>query len=167
METEAPQVMEALRAVPGLSERLAQGIHVADVGCGWGASTVTMAAAFPRSRFLGVEPDPASVERARRLRAERRLGNVYWLAAAAHQLAPLPTHDLICAFDCIYGMIDPGAAVRAIHAALAEDGVYLWSEPTASDNQRGVQELANEAGFSHVDSLPIDSASNQFFALRK
>jgi trans-aconitate methyltransferase len=167
------KVMEALRAVPGLSERLARGIHVADVGCGPGASTITMAAAFPHSRFLGIEPDAASVERARRLTAQRRLRNVYWLTAFAHQLAPLPTHDLICAFQGIHDMVDPRAALRAIHAALADDGVYLWSLARdsegvgASIGERGVRELAKEPGFSRVDTLPIDNAFNQFFALGK
>ena len=201
-------VDELLRAVPGLTQRLSRGIHVADVGCGWGASTVTMASAFPRSRFLGIEPDAGSVERARRLAAERRVHNVFWLAAPAHQLAPLPTHDLICAFDCVHDMVDPRATLhatlRAIHDALADDGVYLWSEPNASDNpldnrhpagnafacvsplhcltvslaqdgeglgtvigERGVRELAKDAGFSSVDKLPIANPFNQFFALRK
>lgn len=190
-----------LRAVPGLTDRLAHGIHVADVGCGWGASTVTMASAFPRSRFLGIEPDVASVQRARRLAADRRLRNVYWLAAPAHQLASRPTHDLICAFDCVHDMAEPRAALRAIHGALADDGVYLWSEPTAADNrvdeghpafacvsplhgltvslgqrrdglgntigERRVRELAEEAGFSSVETLPIDNPLDQLFALRK
>jgi SAM-dependent methyltransferase len=201
-------VDELLRAVPGLTERLSRGIHVADVGCGWGASTVTMAAAFPRSRFLGIEPDAGSGERARRLAAERRVHNVFWLAAPPHQLAPLPTHDLICAFDCAHDMVDARATLRAtlhaIHEALADDGVYLWSEPNASDNplenrhpegnafacvsplhcltvslaedgeglgtvigERGVRELAKEAGFSSIDKLPIANPFNQFFALRK
>lgn len=156
-------VAESLRAVPGLTERLARGIHVADVGCGGGASTITMAAAFPRSRFLGVEADAVSVERARRLTAERRLRNVYWLAAPIHQLAPLPTHDLICAFDGVEDMIDPRAALQAIHAALADDGVYLWCAP----GERGVRELAERAGFSRVDKLLIDDAFNEVFALRR
>ena len=197
-------VDEWLPSVPGLTERLTRGIHVADVGCGWGASTVTMAAAFPRSRFLGIEPDAASVQRARRLAAQRRVRNVFWLAAPAQQLAPHPRHDLICAFDCVHDMVEPRAALRAIHDALADDGVYLWSEPNASDNpldnrhpvgkafacvsplhcltvslaqdgeglgtvigERGVRELAKEAGFSSVEKLPIVNPFNQFFALRK
>jgi 2-polyprenyl-3-methyl-5-hydroxy-6-metoxy-1,4-benzoquinol methylase len=197
-------VNDWLTAVPGLTDRLSQGLHVADIGCGWGVSTVTMATAFPRSRFLGIDNDPSSIDRARRLAAARRARNVYWLTAPAHQLAPLPAHDLICAFDCIHDMIDPRGTLRAIHAALAEDGIYLWSEPNASDNplenrnavgkafacvsplhcmtvslahhgeglgtvigERGVRELAEEAGFSSVEKLPIQNAFNQFFALRK
>jgi 2-polyprenyl-3-methyl-5-hydroxy-6-metoxy-1,4-benzoquinol methylase len=123
-----------LAAVPGLTARLTRGISVADVGCGYGLSTVTMAAAFPRSRFLGLDYDPRSIDRARRLAAERRVRNVHWVAAPAHQLAAAPPHDLICTFDCIHDMVDPHATLRAIHAALADDGVYLWSEPNASDN---------------------------------
>jgi SAM-dependent methyltransferase len=127
-------VNDWLAAVPGLTERLAQGIHVADIGCGYGVSTVTMAAAFPRSRFLGIDYDPGSIDRARRLAAERHVRNVHWVAAPAHHLPSAPAHDLICSFDCIHDMVDPRATLRAIHAALADDGVYLWSEPNASDN---------------------------------
>ena len=161
----SPTALAALRAVPGLGERLARGIHVVDVGCGWGASTVTMAAAFPLSRFLGVEPDDAIVERARHLTTARRLRNVYWLAAAAHQLAPRPTHDLICAFDGIRDMTDPRGALRALHAALADDGVYLWAE--ASGAAADVRELGKAAGFSRVVTLRVDDPSTRFFALTK
>jgi SAM-dependent methyltransferase len=197
-------VSEWLPAVPGLTERLTQGIHVADVGCGWGISTVTMAAAYPRSRFLGIDYDPSSIDRARRLAAERHVRNVHWVAAPAHHLPPAPTHDLICTFDCIHDMVDPLATLRAIQAALAPDGVYIWSEPNTSDNplenrnpvgkafacasplhcmtvslahggaglgnslgERGVRELAEEAGFSRVRKLPIVNPFNQFFALWK
>jgi SAM-dependent methyltransferase len=197
-------VTDWLGAVPGLTERLRAGIHVADIGCGYGLSTVTMAAAFPKSRFLGLDYDARSIDRARRLAAERHVRNVHWVAAPAHHLPPAPTHDLICTFDCIHDMVDPRATLRAIHGALSDDGVYLWSEPNASDNplenrnpvgkayacvsplhcmtvslahggeglgtvigERGVRELAKEAGFRRVEKLAIDSPFNQFFALTK
>lgn len=165
--TEFPRVLEALRAVPGLTERLARGIYVADVGCGDGDSTLTMATAFPRSRFLAVEPDTASVQRAQRRAAERQLRNVYWLPVAAHQLEPLPTHDLICAFAGIHDLGDPRAALRATHAALADNGVYLWSESRAVDDRGGVHALAEEAGFSRVEPLPLEDPVSRFFVLTK
>jgi tRNA G46 methylase TrmB len=40
-------------ALEGVSEELAAGAKVADVGCGHGASTVVMAQAFPSSTFHG------------------------------------------------------------------------------------------------------------------
>ena len=156
-------VADSLRAVPGLIERLARGIHVADVGCGWGTSTVTMATAFPRSRFLGIEPNVVSIQGARRLAAARGAHNVYWLPAPVHHLTPSPSHDLICAFNCVHDLVDPRAAVRTIHAALADDGVYVWSTRT----EDAVHDLAKQAGFSRIEKLPIDNAFSLFFALAK
>src|SRR5215467_6719065 len=54
-----------LPALDGVVEKLEQGIDVADVGCGHGASTVLMAKAFPNSRFTGFDYHAPSIERAR------------------------------------------------------------------------------------------------------
>ena len=127
-------VKDWLPAVPGLVERLTAGIDVADVGCGFGISTVAMADAFPRSRFLGIDYDGRSIERARALAKGRRVTNVEWRVAPAHELPAGREYQLICAFDCIHDMVDPRATLKAIRDALAEDGVYVWSEPNGSDN---------------------------------
>src|SRR5207247_1513538 len=127
-------VQEWLPAVDGLPERLKAGIEVADVGCGYGLSTLPMAAAFPASRFLGIDYEAGSIFRARRVSAERGLHNVEWRAEPAHLLPRDRWFGLICAFDCIHDMVDPKNTLRAIRAGLADDGVFLWSEPNASDN---------------------------------
>ncbi len=44
-----------LELVPGLKDRLASGIDVADVGCGSGHAINLMAQAFPNSRFTGID----------------------------------------------------------------------------------------------------------------
>jgi len=44
-----------LPLVPGLVDRLRDGIDVADVGCGSGHAVNLMADAFPRSRFVGFD----------------------------------------------------------------------------------------------------------------
>lgn len=161
----AETVLQVLQAVPGLTERLAQGIHVVDVGCGAGCSTVIMASAFPSSRFLGLEANEAIVERARDKTRARSLRNVYWVAADAQQLAPLPTHDLICAFRGLHDLPDPVVALRAIRAALAEDGVYLWCERAGAQGR--VWTHAPAEGFSCIERLPVEDAVRRCFALRK
>src|SRR5712691_1565772 len=40
-------------ALEGVEARMRAGAHVADVGCGRGASTILMAQAYPRSTFVG------------------------------------------------------------------------------------------------------------------
>src|SRR5260370_10141159 len=66
-------VQEWLPAVPDLPERLKAGIEVADIGCGHGLSTMTMAPAFPVSRFLGIDYAAGSIFPARRVPAQRPL----------------------------------------------------------------------------------------------
>ena len=54
-----------LPALDGVVDRLSAGGKVADIGCGAGASTLIMAAAFPNSRFTGFDYHDASIDRAR------------------------------------------------------------------------------------------------------
>ena len=46
--------------------KLRDGVSVADVGCGLGASTIIMAQAFPRSTFVGFDYHEPSIEAARK-----------------------------------------------------------------------------------------------------
>src|SRR3954451_24096850 len=63
-------VAEWLPALEGIEDRLQAGIHVADIGCGHGASTILMAQAYPQSTFVGSDYHEGSIEAARRA-AER------------------------------------------------------------------------------------------------
>jgi 2-polyprenyl-3-methyl-5-hydroxy-6-metoxy-1,4-benzoquinol methylase len=123
---------EWLAAVPGLVARLEAGAAACDVGCGRGQSTVAMAKAYPASRFLGIDYDARSIAAGRKLAADAGLKNVEFLQAAADQIPRDRKYGLICSFDCIHDMVDPLGTLRAIRAALAPDGVYLWSEPNCS-----------------------------------
>jgi 2-polyprenyl-3-methyl-5-hydroxy-6-metoxy-1,4-benzoquinol methylase len=193
---------EWLAAVPGLIPRLEQGVTVADVGCGGGQSTVTLARAFPNSSIVGIDYHEPSIQRARELAAEQGAGNVEFVAAPADKLPGDRKYDLICSFDCIHDMVDPLATLKAIREALAPDGVYLWSEPNTSDQahenrnpvgrtfhaisplhcmtvslayngaglgtvigEAGARRLAEQAGFTSFERLPIENPFNQFFAL--
>src|SRR5207248_3930028 len=54
-----------LPALEGVLAKLQQGASVADVGCGLGASTILMAQAYPKSRFIGFDYHAGSIELAR------------------------------------------------------------------------------------------------------
>jgi hypothetical protein len=57
------EVDHVLSLLPGIDERLAAGIDVADVGCGWGAQLNLLARRYPASRFVGFR-SPTSATRA-------------------------------------------------------------------------------------------------------
>lgn len=121
-----------LGAVPGLKPRLEAGANIADIGCGRGQSTIAMAKAFPKSKVVGIDYHAPSIENARKLAEQNKLGNVEFIQAAAHELPKNGAYQLVCSFDCIHDMVDPRATLKRIHEVLADDGVYVWSEPNTS-----------------------------------
>lgn len=125
-------VSEWLPAV-GMTERLQQGAHVLDVGCGHGTSTILMAQAFPASRFVGVDYHEGSIEAARKAAAEAGVADrVSFEVASATTYEPAG-YDLICFFDVLHDLGDPVGAAAHARAALAEGGAVLLVEPRAGD----------------------------------
>jgi SAM-dependent methyltransferase len=126
-------VSEWLPALDGVVEQLESGIAVADVGCGYGHSTVLMAQAFPRSRFHGFDVHPAAVEEARRLAAESGVSDRVRFDLARAGDYPGERYGLVCFFDSLHDMGDPIAAARHAARALAPDGTVMLIEPFAND----------------------------------
>jgi len=117
-----------LGAVAGLSERLAAGVDVLDLGCGTGHAVNVAAAAFPRSRFVGIDQQPAVIataEAERAERAERGLANARFVVGDAAQLPPHPAYDVITAFDAVHDQRDPLRVLRNVYEALAPGGMFV------------------------------------------
>ena len=121
-------------AMPGLESRLQDGVDVLDVGCGLGRSTVAMARAYPRSRFVGVDPHAPSLEFAVQLAAQAESSNARFEAQPLEALTSEGTFDLVMAIDCNHDMADPAGALSHIRGRLAPGGVFVWSEPSGSAN---------------------------------
>ena len=122
-----------LPALDGVVEKLADGIDVADVGCGFGHSTVLMANAFPQSRFYGFDVHAASIDEARRNAAQAGVAQQATFEVARAVDYPDRKYGLICFFDCLHDMGDPVAAARYAGEVLAPDGTVLLVEPFAND----------------------------------
>jgi SAM-dependent methyltransferase len=120
-----------LPAIDGLVPRLEAGARVADVGCGYGAATILLAQAFPRSEIHGFDYHDASIATARSRAAGAGVSNVDFEVRGATDFPG--RYDLICLFDCLHDMGDPVAALRHIHEHLTDDGVLLTVEPAAQD----------------------------------
>ena len=123
-----------LPAMDGVLERLQDGIRVADVGCGHGASCILMAQAFPASSITGSDYHAASIDAARKATAEAGVTErVTFEVAPATGFTGGP-YDLICLFDSLHDMGDPVAAARHLRDQLGADGSLLLVEPNAGDN---------------------------------
>ena len=119
-----------LPALDGVVERLERGARVADVGCGFGSSTLIMAEAFPNSEFIGYDFHEASIEEARKNAAG--LSNVRFEVARAQDYAA-KGFDLVCLFDALHDMGDPVGAAAHIGRSLKPDGKVMLVEPMAGD----------------------------------
>jgi 2-polyprenyl-3-methyl-5-hydroxy-6-metoxy-1,4-benzoquinol methylase len=128
----AALVSEWLPALDGVVEKLVRGASVADVGCGFGHSTLLMAQAYPKSRFHGYDFHGPSIEAARGLAAEQGLSDRVSFDVATAQDFPGEKYDLVTFFDCLHDLGDPGGALRRAEQTLADDGTCMVVEPNAS-----------------------------------
>jgi SAM-dependent methyltransferase len=119
-------------SLTGVEEKLKRGARVADVGCGYGSSTILMAKAYPNSEFFGFDYHDASIETARRKAAQEGLKNISFDVASA-KAYPSSQYDLVAFFDCLHDMGDPVGAARHVRSTLAPDGTWMIVEPFAGD----------------------------------
>ncbi|MGH3043863.1 MAG: class I SAM-dependent methyltransferase [Gaiellaceae bacterium] len=130
----ATLVPEWLPALDGVVEKLERGARVADIGTGHGHSTILMAQAFERSRFVGLDTHEASIEAARANAEEAGVTDrVDFQVADASSYAG-SGFELICFFDALHDLGDPIGAARHAYEALAHDGTLMVVEPFAGDS---------------------------------
>jgi len=122
-----------LPALDGIEAKLKAGVRVADVGCGLGSSTLTMAKTYPNSQFDGFDFHGPSIEQARQRAKDAGVsGNTDFDTLTAKD-TPRNGYDLICMFDALHDMGDPVGAARSLYECLAEDGTLMLVEPMAGD----------------------------------
>jgi 2-polyprenyl-3-methyl-5-hydroxy-6-metoxy-1,4-benzoquinol methylase len=143
-----PQIIPAL---DGVHEKLEAGAVVADVGCGSGVALIAMAEAYPKSTFVGYDPNSHGIERAREQVAEHGLTNVELHVAGGESLPDEPRFDFMLTFDCIHDMPHPARVIAAIRKSILPDGTWLIkdirSSPRFEDNLKNPM-LAMFYGFS-------------------
>ncbi len=125
-------VQEWIPALDGVAEKLEAGIRVADVGCGFGASTIIMAQAYPNSSFVGVDAHEPSIQAARERAEAAGLTNVRFEVATAKNYNSAP-YDLVTTFDCLHDMGDPVGGAAHVFSSLKPDGTWLIVEPRAEN----------------------------------
>jgi precorrin-6B methylase 2 len=138
--------------------------RVADVGCGVGWSSISLARAYPSVVINGFDVDDASIADARRLAASIGLGDrVRFEVRDATELAGAATEgrfDLVTIFEAIHDMARPVEALRACRAMCAPGGtVIVMDERTADSFAESGGEIERFLyGASVLHCLPVGMA---------
>jgi len=120
-------------ALDGVEQKLKDGARVADVGCGYGVSTILMAQAFPHSRFFGFDYHELSIQWARKRAEEGGVSDRVCFETVSAKDMPGDRYDLITMFDCLHDMGDPVGVARHMRKAITNDGTWMIVEPFAED----------------------------------
>lgn len=150
-------ISEWIPALGGIEDRLRAGGKVADIGCGFGASTILMANAYPRSRFAGFDTHAPSVERARMAAEEAGVADRVTFEVASSTEFPGSGYDLVTFFDCFHDMGDPVAAARRARESLAPGGAAMIVEPMAGER---VEENLNPIGRAYSGASTLCCTPN-------
>lgn len=130
-------------ALDGVQAKLDAGGRVADIGCGHGASTILMAQAFPKSRFVGFDYHAESIAEANARARQAGVADRCRFEVATAKSFPGENYDLVAVFDALHDMGDPEGAARHVRSTLARDGSWMIVEPYAGDR---VEENLNPLG---------------------
>ncbi len=126
-------VADWLPALEGVEAKLRTGAKVADVGCGYGSSTILMAKAYPMSQFVGYDYHEASIVAAREAARRAGVADRVKFEVVSGEAVPAGDFDLICCFDCVHDMGNPVGVLSRLHGALKPNGTLMIVEPFAND----------------------------------
>jgi SAM-dependent methyltransferase len=130
---------------------------VLDVGCGTGAMLHRARERGHRGRLVGIDPDLAALERA------RRRDDVEWIAGTAAEIGLRQEFELATmvshAFQCLVGDDELRRSLKAVRGALADGGCFAFEtrHPQAKAwqdwNPAEVTEIAGLRMWHEVESV--------------
>jgi 2-polyprenyl-3-methyl-5-hydroxy-6-metoxy-1,4-benzoquinol methylase len=144
-----PEIDRRLRAEPPA--------RVADIGCGTGWSSISMAKAYPRIAVDGFDLDPDVVVAARANAAQAVVADrVRFSVADASDQSGDGRYDLVTIFEALHDMARPVDALRTARAMLSEAGSMLVADELVADEFTAPASVLDRYsyGWSVVSCLP-------------
>lgn len=191
-------------AVPDLHQRLLHGGRVADIGCGEGWSSISIAQTYPEVSVDAFDIDNASIVAARSHAKNAGIDDrvrFHNVDAAGVDLDG--TFDVVTAFECIHDLPHPVDVLSTMRKLAKDDGHVVVMDERVSEQFSGpgdevervmygfslficlpdgmssvpsaatgtvmrpdtLRDYAQQAGFSDIEILPIDTDFWRFYRL--
>ncbi len=153
-------------AIPNLKETLLNGGAFADIGCGYGTSSLMIAQAFPNSKVHGYDFHEPSIIKARK---EAKRMNLE--ANASFEVSDASSYhgnfDIIAFFDCLHDMGDPLGVAKHAYKKLSTNGILMLVEPAADDFSGNNFHTMGQMyyAFSTIGCIPTSKAQKVGLAL--
>jgi 2-polyprenyl-3-methyl-5-hydroxy-6-metoxy-1,4-benzoquinol methylase len=133
-------LQEWLPALADIYARLTSGeaLRVAEIGCGEGIASITIASAFPDVVVHGFDLDEASIAAARKNAAEAGVGDRvrFELCDASKGAAAIPSdapYDLVLAIEMLHDVPDPVGVLSTMRELRADGGAVLVADERVAD----------------------------------
>ncbi len=132
--------------------------RVADIGCGYGYSSIGLAQAFPRVRVDGFDSDAGSIESARVAAREGGVSDrVRFRVQDASDPELAGQYDLVMALECVHDMSDPVGGLRTMRRLAKPGGTVFVMDERVGDTftPAGDDVETLNYGFSIIHCLPV------------
>src|SRR5687767_11092770 len=151
---------EWLPAIPDVHARLQSDppARVADIGCGYGWSSIGIARGYPNVHVDGFDLDEPSIEVAREnARHHNVTERVNFQVRDAGNPALAGQYDLVTAFECVHDMSHPVEALRMMRQLAGEHGTVLIVDERVGDRftAKGNDVEWMMYGWSILHCLPV------------
>jgi 2-polyprenyl-3-methyl-5-hydroxy-6-metoxy-1,4-benzoquinol methylase len=147
--------------IPELRTRLEEGARIADIGCGYGWSSIGLASSYQDVHVDGFDLDEPSIEAATRNAADAGISDrVRFHAIDAGDASVEGRYDIVAAFECIHDLPDPISTLATMHRLAGDDGyVVVMDEKVGDDFDADADKVEQLMyGFSNFICLPDGKA---------
>jgi len=153
-----------LNKVPELRSSLRRGARVLDVGCGTGGWVLRMAGVFPRSTFLGIDPNRTAIRAARATAKRVKAGTQVLFRVGTGETGGRGSFDLVHLGEVLYGVADKAELLNTCRGALRSGGCLVIAEGLRESGSR-----SRDPSDKLIAAMGIDFAlqGSRFFTKRE
>lgn len=128
-------VSKWIPAIPDVEAKLRAGGRVAEIGCGEGWSSISLAQGFPQVHVDSVDLDAASIDAAKQHAHAQGVADRVFFHLGSAERSPLSGHyDLVTAFECLHDMAYPVEALTTMRELASPDGTVLIADEAVGDS---------------------------------